>query len=377
MQYDTVLNTFLAGTELYKIMGFILAFVVTFISIPPIVRVAREKKLYARQNGRTSHKKQVPVLGGLAIFAGLILSTILFTAIQGEYELKFIIAGLMILFFLGMKDDIFILDPKKKLIGQLIAIGLVVIPGDIRITSFQGFLGIYEMGAFSSILFSVFVFIVITNSFNLIDGIDGLASGVGILVSVVFGSWFSMAGFVNYCVISFSLTGALVAFFLYNVFGTKNKIFLGDTGSLILGFIVAVITIRFLELSMTADAANRIDSAPVVAFGVLIIPLFDTLRVFTIRIFKGSSPFKADRKHMHHILLGLGYSHLQATGILLTVNVFFIFLVYKLQEIGDIPLLVLIISLATVLSIIPFLFLGPKKIVKKAHEADAEKKQID
>jgi len=231
----------------YTLLSFLLAFIIAYISIPPIVKVAKKKELYARSEEHATDDTQVPILGSLAIFAGLILSSVIFTDFNEADEHKYIIAGLLILFFLGMKDDILIIDPMKKLLGQIIAAGLVVVFGGMQITSFQGFLGIYEITAFIGIPFTIFVFIVIINGFNLIDGIDGLASGVGILVSLVFGAWFLRSGFSNYAILSFALAGSLSAFFHFNVFGRINKIFMGNTGSHILGFIIAILSINFHE----------------------------------------------------------------------------------------------------------------------------------
>ncbi len=145
-----------------------------------------------------------------------------------------------------------------------------------------------------------------------------------------------------------------IAFFRFNVFSKENKIFLGDTGSLIIGLTMAVVSIRFLQFELSATGVANVPAAPVVAMGILIIPLFDTLRVFTIRIINGRSPFRGDRNHMHHCLLNLGYSHLKATLIILTINILIIVLVLLLQDLGHITLLLIEFVLAIVfLSIIP------------------------
>jgi UDP-GlcNAc:undecaprenyl-phosphate GlcNAc-1-phosphate transferase len=330
--------------------GFGLAFIITHLAIPSIVRVAQAKMLYSMPNGRSSHTKATPVLGGIAIFAGLIISTIIFSAQGFGYELKYIIAGLIIIFFFGIKDDILMLDPKKKLAAQVVAALLIAMLGDVRITNFHGFLGIGDVNYIISICCTVFLFIVLTNGFNLIDGIDGLASGVGIITSVTFGSWFLMAGHSSYAVMSFSLTGALLAFFYFNVFGKQNKIFLGDTGSLILGFSMTVLAIRFLEYKQNSTGLLIVESIPAVTFGILIVPLFDTLRVFTLRIIQKKSPFHADKQHIHHRLLFLGFTHLKATVIILFFNYLFIGLSIGLQQIGSLNLILVQLTLASVLS---------------------------
>jgi UDP-N-acetylmuramyl pentapeptide phosphotransferase/UDP-N-acetylglucosamine-1-phosphate transferase len=334
------------------ILGFLMAYGITWFTVPSIVNIARLKGLCSVPNGRTSHIGATPNLGGIALFVALVLSTVIFAGAYFKFELRYIISGLIIVFFIGIKDDILIIDPYKKLAGQILAVILIVVFAKIRITNLYGLFHIGQLPYVASILLTVFVFIVIINGFNLIDGIDGLASGIGILTSSVFGIWFWMTGNIAYTILSFSFVGTLTAFFYFNVFGKKNKIFLGDTGSMVIGFVVGVLACRFLQLELVAQETAKIVSAPTVVCGILIVPLFDSLRVFILRIIQGKSPFKADRQHIHHRLLQLGYTHLQATLILIGVNIFFIVLSYLLREIGIIWLMGVIVGLASLMSYI-------------------------
>jgi UDP-GlcNAc:undecaprenyl-phosphate GlcNAc-1-phosphate transferase len=168
-----------------------------------------------------------------------------------------------------------------------------------------------------------------------------------------------MTGEIAYTIFCFAFIGSLAAFFWFNVFGRKNKIFLGDTGSMIIGFVIGILSCRFLQLEMVARGFADIPSAPTVFCGILIIPLFDSFRVFILRIMQGKSPFKADRQHIHHRLLQLGCTHLQATLILLSVNMFFIVLSYLFREIGIILLMAVILGLASLM--IYFLVFFAKK----------------
>jgi UDP-N-acetylmuramyl pentapeptide phosphotransferase/UDP-N-acetylglucosamine-1-phosphate transferase len=261
---------------------------------------------------------------------------------------------------MGIKDDILIINPWKKLAGQIIAALIISVLADIRITHLFGLLGIDQLPYIVSILLTILVLLVIINGFNLIDGIDGLASGIGILTSSVFGIWFWMTGNIAYTILSFSFTGSLLAFFSFNVFSNKNKIFLGDTGSLVTGLVIGVLACSFLQLESTAEGVADIQSSPAFAFGILIVPLFDTLRVFALRIIQGKSPFVADRQHIHHRLLQLGITHLQATLILVSVNMFFIALCYLLQGIGIIGLMAVVLGLATLLSYILMILVREK-----------------
>jgi UDP-N-acetylmuramyl pentapeptide phosphotransferase/UDP-N-acetylglucosamine-1-phosphate transferase len=275
------------------ILGFLMAFGITWVTIPS-VDISKLKDLCAKSNGRTSHTSPVATLGGIAVFIGFVLSTVIFAGTYFKFELKYIISGLIIVFFIGIKDDILIIDPVKKLIGQILAVVLIRVFADIRITNLYGLFHIGQLPYIASILITVFVFIVIINGFNLIDGIDGLASGIGILTSSVFGIWFWMTGHMACAVLSFSFIGALSAFFYFNVFSSKSKIFLGDTGSLLTGFVLAVLVCRFLQHELVAGGTMDIASAPTVVFGVLVIPLFDSLRVFILRFYRENLPFNAD-----------------------------------------------------------------------------------
>jgi UDP-N-acetylmuramyl pentapeptide phosphotransferase/UDP-N-acetylglucosamine-1-phosphate transferase len=199
--------------------------------------------------------------------------------------------------------------------------------------------------------------IVIVNAFNLIDGIDGLAAGLGILISVTFGIWFYLVGQTNFAILSASVAGAYIAFFGYNVFGNTNKIFMGDTGSLLLGYIISVLVVRFNEINVTYTGPYSFESAPAVSFGILIIPMFDTIRVFVLRVYRGQSPFKADKNHLHHRMLRLGFSHVESTLIITAVNFLFIVLMIVFNSIGLLPLMFINLSLAIVFMVLTEYFI--------------------
>jgi UDP-GlcNAc:undecaprenyl-phosphate GlcNAc-1-phosphate transferase len=344
------------------IIGFLIAFSVTYFAIPIIVKGAIYKGLYAEYTGRASHEKPVPVLGGVGIFAGFILSTNVIAGAYFAFELSYLITGLIVIFIVGVKDDLMGGKPWKKLLGQILAVLIICALADVRINSLLGFLGIGDIPYLLSILITVFIMIVIINGFNLIDGIDGLASGIGILASFVLGSWFYVTDNIACAVMCSALAGSLIAFFNFNVFSKTNKIFLGDTGSLTIGLVLGVLMIRFLQLEPTVEGIAVIKSAPAFAVSLFILPLFDTLRVFSIRILQGKSPFKADRLHIHHRMLEVGFSHLQSTIILLSVNLAFIVVCYLLQDLGNVILIGIQVAIATLLSYI--LLLQVKKKTK-------------
>jgi UDP-N-acetylmuramyl pentapeptide phosphotransferase/UDP-N-acetylglucosamine-1-phosphate transferase len=256
----------------------------------------------------------------------------------------------MILFFLGMKDDLFNLVAYKKLAGQLFAAFILVHWANIKITSFYGIFGINDLTMVPSYIFSMFTIVTITNSINLIDGIDCLAGTVGVIAASTFGIWYYQAGMTQYVVLSAALVGSLLAFLYYNK--TPAKIFMGDTGSLMIGVVLALMAVKFIEMNrlLPLEHPNKIRGVPSVTIGILVIPLFDTLRVFTMRILQGRSPFSADRNHLHHLLLDLGLNHLQTTGVLALFNILAITFVFTFQHLKGELLLFSLLTVCVMLS---------------------------
>ncbi len=319
----------------FVLAGFLMALGVTWVSIPTILKVAVTKGLYDRPNKRSSHKKEVPTLGGMAVFSGFTVAASVFAGLYiVSRDLLFVFTGMIILFFIGLKDDILMIDPVKKLLGQIVAAAITVVLGDIRLTGFYGFLGIGELPYLASVVFTVFVFVILINGYNLLDGIDGLAAGSGVLASFFYGVWFFLNGYVPWAVVAFSFAGSLLAFIRFNLSQGRHKIFLGDTGSLIVGFVVSFMTVRFLEYNHLSPGPMMVENGPIVAMAVVILPLIDTFRVVLIRLFRGRSPFLAERTHIHHVLIGKGLSHVAATSVLLSVNVVFIVAVLMIQPYG-------------------------------------------
>ncbi len=324
-----------------------LAFLVTFFAIPVIIQVAKEKKLFDEPDERKVHKTVIPTLGGLGIFAGFILATLMGVPASVSNELQYFIAAAVVIFFLGIKDDILILSATKKFIGQLIAAGIIIRFGGIQLNNMHGFLGLQEIPHMASVFLTLFTVIVITNSFNLIDGVDGLAGSLGLLSSLVFGSYFLIVGQLMYAVMAFSLAGSLVGFLIYNY--SPAKIFMGDTGSLLIGMLNSIFVIKFISIAADTTLPIHVTAAPAIGFAILIVPLFDTLRVFSLRILNRRSPFSADRNHIHHFLLDLGLNHKKIMLVCLGVNIIFIGLAWSLQSLGTTMVIAALASAAVIL----------------------------
>lgn len=329
-----------------------LAFLITFFAIPIIIQVARDKKLFDEPDERKVHKVVIPTLGGLGIFAGFILATLIGAPAGSGRELQFFAASAIVTFFLGIKDDILVLSAAKKFLGQVIAAGIIIWFGKLQITDMHGLFGINEIPHVASLALTFFTVLVITNSFNLIDGVDGLAGSLGLLTTLVFGAYFFYVGQSMYAVMAFALSGSLIAFLIYNF--SPAKIFMGDTGSLLLGLVNAVLVIKFINIAGNPATSFHIEAAPAVGFAILIVPLFDTLRVFGLRILDRRSPFSPDRTHVHHFLLDMGLNHKKITFVCLGVNVGFILLAFFMRNMGT--TIVLSAVLLTALALIGLIY---------------------
>ncbi|KOY85134.1 hypothetical protein AD998_02280 [bacterium 336/3] len=341
---------------------FLVALIIAWISIPVIIKVAEQKHLYDEPDeARKSHLSKIPTLGGIAIYAGTVISASFFAHQSRHLDLGAFLSAMTILFFTGIKDDIIPLPPYKKFLAQLLATSIIVFWGEVQLSSYYGFLSIYETSPIWLNLATIFTVIVIINAFNLIDGVNGLAGGIGFIVLATFGVWFYMHQEESLAIWAFATCGAVLGFLRYNLL-VNAKIFMGDTGSLILGFISAVFAIQFIEMNKTELSFSG-GKAPIFAIAVLIIPLFDTIRVFTIRLANKRSPFSGDRNHLHHLLLDVGFNHIQTSFILYGMCIGSILIGYYLRFLPAYGYLGVIITFVLVFTQIIILF--KKKRQKK------------
>jgi UDP-N-acetylmuramyl pentapeptide phosphotransferase/UDP-N-acetylglucosamine-1-phosphate transferase len=320
------------------------SFIITFLAIPVILQIAEQKNLYDIPDERKVHTRPVASLGGVAIFGGFLLASLL--SIQGYInpEFQYFFAAALVIFFLGLKDDLMVLSATKKFIGQVIAASILIHLGGIRLDSMHGLFGFEQVPEGFGLALSYLTIIVVINSFNLIDGIDGLAASLGILTMTVFGIYFFAIGQQAYALLGFSMAGSLMAFMIFN--HHPAKIFMGDSGSLMIGLVNSILVIKFISVANAPLVAFPVQSAASVGFAILIVPLLDTLRVFSIRIINGRSPFTPDRNHVHHLLLGRGLGHAAVTFTCVGINIGFILLAWFGRALGPSYLLLIMLALS-------------------------------
>lgn len=349
------------------ILSITAAFTITFILLPIIIKVSRSIDLLDAPDKRKIHSVSTPALGGIAIFIGFMIATSMTIPFHLLGTLKFLFFGLIIIFLMGLRDDISSLLAKHKLFAQVFATVLIVYFGEIRLDGFYGMFGIDNMPDWFDVSFSMFTIVALTNSFNLIDGIDGLAGSVAILILSFFGIFFLSINDLALAILSFSVVGSLFAFLFFN--WHPSKIFMGDTGSMILGYIISSLAIVFINKSTGFQYGYiEINSSVAVAIAALIIPIFDTTRVFTIRFVNGKNPLDPDRNHLHHGLLKLGFSHSKATIILVTINVVILLIALALTRfMGNGLLFLVILFMALAASSVLDFKLMRKKYLGRQH----------
>jgi UDP-N-acetylmuramyl pentapeptide phosphotransferase/UDP-N-acetylglucosamine-1-phosphate transferase len=348
----------------FALISFITAFVVTLITIPPIISLIRKYNLYDLPNARKEHAAPIPTMGGVAVMAGMMMALFLWFPFSPTIQQVCFFFSLAVLFALGIMDDLKDLPAKYKFIIQFGLASLIALSG-IRITSFEGLLGIYELGLSAQYTITILAIVGITNAFNLIDGIDGLAGGIGFMSLVTLGLFLTLTGDVNTALIAFALAGGILAFLYFNL--NPARIFMGDTGSLILGFVVAVLCVRLMQVNGHAPSAV-LPHTPVFVLGLVLIPVFDTLRVFSVRIWKGQSPFVADKTHIHHLLTSRGLSHGFAARLICGIHAFILIEVYWMR--GWKPELALLVLLGIMLLITAlFTRIKPLTGIKKIQKA--------
>ena len=336
-------------TILYYLFIVVVSFLITTIVIPSILHVARFRHLYDDLGHfRKKHDHGIPRLGGVAIFVGFTISLLLFCITDNSLPVNYLLSACILLFAMGLKDDLSGVNSTTKLSIQFIVCAILVCLGNVRLTSCYGVFGIYEMPYLLSVSFSILFILLVVNAFNLIDGIDGLAATTGIIVNSTFAAMFIYLKQFELAAVSLVMVGSIAGFLRFNI--TPAKIFMGDTGSLLIGLISVIMGIKFIQVNNAIHSSHPLFSVPAITLAILSGPIFDTIRIFVIRISNGVSPFAADRNHIHHRMLKLGFNHIQTTLILAIFNIACISLAFLLRNYGDTFLIILIILISLLLN---------------------------
>lgn len=358
--FDFTLSSFSYPLIYIKgLVGFVAAFLIVYFTIPQILKISYRKNLMDNPVERSSHLKKIPNLGGIAIFYAIgLIAPILSWQLFEHY--KFLFPALLILLFIGVMDDIMVIRAYKKLIAQVIAAALIVIGSDVRLRSFFGLFGINELNYWFSVAFSIFTFIIVINSVNLLDGIDGLAAGFTFLATFFFSASYFRLGIYNFplVVLGTIIMGACLAYVVYNVSTVRHrKIFMGDTGSLLLGFLLCFISFCFIDVFIARPLAGipqyYLASVPAVTMAIIILPLVDTLNVIIIRVLKHKPLFIADNNHIHHKVLSLGFNHKQATMIILLFYCAIVATAYFLRHLSVNLLFLIIFAIGFIFAYLP------------------------
>ncbi|PZX54190.1 MraY family glycosyltransferase [Algoriphagus chordae] len=288
-------------------------------------------------------------MGGIGFFIATSVSLAIWGWEFPRVETPYILGAISIMFFVGLRDDIVELSATKKILGQLIAVVLVVVVADIRIKGFHGFLGIGEFNLLVSYLFSSFTLLALTNAFNLIDGLDGLAGTIAAMVFALLGIWFYFQGLNSYAILSIAFLGSILAFLVFN--WHPAKIFMGDTGSLTLGFTMGTLIIAFMEYNVALPSGNNWKFEPAFSAGValMMFPLYDMARVFVRRISQGKGPMTPDKSHVHHFLMRMGLKHNHVALLLGSLQLGIIILVFFMKDFSDNIVLPIIVAISMVL----------------------------
>jgi len=335
------------------IIAFFTVVVLAGFIIPQILLIAFRKNLFDEVDPRKIHKGTVPRLGGIAFFPAILFAMLIvlgFCMLEADTEivsgfisnlasLSFMTSAIIILYLIGMADDLIGIKYRAKFVAQIFAASLIII-GGVLLDDLHGFLWVYAMPTAVSVALTILLTVFITNAINLIDGIDGLASGLSAIACAFYGYVCYNAGLYIYSVLAFATLGALVPFFYYNVFGNAakhSKIFMGDTGSLTIGLILSVLAIKICSLHGNDEMGHA--NLGVIAFAPLLIPCCDVVRVYLHRIKQHKSPFLPDKNHIHHKLLALGMTQRAAMPTIVLSSVVLTALNYWLSAHINITLL--------------------------------------
>lgn len=302
---------------------------------PRLVKIALLKNIVDNPDARKLQRTPVPVLGGVAVFFGVVIAIGCMSSVVDCSGLPVVIMAMMAMLYTGTMDDILSLSPGLRFVIEIVVVLLLILVGGYCIDDFHGLWNIGRFSYWCAVPLTVVAAVGIINAINLVDGVNGLSSGYCIMACLIFGTLFFLAGEAPMTILAAVSVGALIPFFLHNVFGKTSKMFIGDGGTLVMGVVMSVFVIAILQNgSRVAAYVNPNVGLVPFTLAVLSVPVFDTLRVMSTRILKGTSPFRPDKTHLHHMFIDLGCSHVATTLAILGVNMFVVLCWWALEASG-------------------------------------------
>ena len=302
---------------------------------PRLVKIALLKNIVDNPDARKLQRTPVPVLGGVAVFFGVVIAIGCMSSVVDCSGLPVVIMAMMAMLYTGTMDDILSLSPGLRFVIEIVVVLLLIFVGGYCIDDFHGLWNIGRFSYWCAVPLTVVAAVGIINAINLVDGVNGLSSGYCIMACLIFGTLFFLAGEAPMTILAAVSVGALIPFFLHNVFGKTSKMFIGDGGTLVMGVVMSVFVIAILQNgSRVAAYVNPNVGLVPFTLAVLSVPVFDTLRVMSTRILKGTSPFRPDKTHLHHMFIDLGCSHVATTLAILGVNMFVVLCWWALEASG-------------------------------------------
>ena len=328
------------------LLPILLSFIGTLWMHPKILKIAILKNLVDNPDARKLQRNPVPVMGGIAVFFGIAIGLCSSPAMFSSANTFMLISAMLIMLYVGTIDDIINLSPTIRFAIEIIVIAWLMYASDSSINCFWGLWGISSIPQWAAYALTIFASVGIINAINLIDGVNGLSSGFCFMSSVLFAIFFHITGNQVMTTLALSAAGAIIPFFLHNVFGQSTKMFIGDGGTLVIGTMMAMFVMNILGTNSGCSilAAKGVGLIPF-TLAVLSIPVFDTLRVMSTRILNKKSPFHPDKTHLHHMFIDLGFSHIGTTISILSLNFLIVaawFISYKLGASIEIQLYIVV-----------------------------------
>ena len=330
----------------HLLIPFFVAFIATNWVHPKILKIAILKNLVDNPDERKLQRRPIPVMGGIAVFFGIVAGLCSSQITFFSPAVFVLIAAMTIMLYVGTIDDILDLSPYTRFLIEIAVVAFIMLVNNNGINSFWGLWGLDVIPMWIAAPLTIFAAVGIINAINLIDGVNGLSSGFCFMASVMFAIMFYISGNTTMMILATSAAGAIIPFFLHNVFGYNTRMFIGDGGTLVIGTMMSMFVINILkDTSLSAPFAQEGMGLIPFTLSVLAVPVFDTLRVMSARIIRGNSPFNPDKTHLHHLFIELGFSHIGTTVSILSLNFLVIvawFVAYKMGASVDAQLYIVL-----------------------------------